>query len=237
MKKLLCILIAVQVFSVTTAQDSEALKKHYLKVYTQAMAYNDANTAIGALHNYIAIDGYNIIYKDTLAMLYFNVKSYYSSMLVSEEVYKASPGNVIAMARAAECYEEMGDPSSAIGLYEKVVPKTRNPYHIYKLALCQYQLKRPAESEASAKTVLADTTSKNIGVQFIMLDGSRQTIRVNAAAVNLLGVLKMDAKNYSAAKKEFEQALLIDPDFSGAKANLDFCEKNLKEGKKDPGKN
>ncbi|HMK25068.1 MAG TPA: tetratricopeptide repeat protein [Chitinophagaceae bacterium] len=233
MKKLIPVLLGLLIVSGATAQDNATLQKHYLKVYKQALAYNDANAAINALQNYIVTDN-NLSYKDTLSMLYFNVKSYYSSLLLSEEVYKAAPENVIAMARAAECYDELGDPKTATELYEKVVPKTKNPYHIYRLGICQYQLKRTAECEASARAALADTSSKRIGVIFTMADGSQQTVPVDAAAANLLGVLKMDAKNFAGAKIDFQQALKLYPDFAGAKLNLDVCDKNLKGGTKTP---
>ena len=235
MKKWIPVLFGVIIVSGAAAQDSIAFKKHYLKVYSQALAYNDANAAINALQNYIAADN-SVVYKDTLSMLYFNVKSYYSSLLLAEEVYKAAPENVIAMARAAECYDELGDPKTAAGLYEKVVPITKNPYHIYKLGICQYQLKRTAECEASARAALADTTSKRIGVNFTMADGSQQAVPVDAAAANLLGVLKMDAKNFAGAKADFQQALKLYPDFAGAKGNVEVCDKNLKGGTKTPAK-
>ncbi len=235
MKKLIPVLFTVLIVSGVTAQDSIGLRKHYLKVYNQALTYNDANAAINALQNYIAVDN-GIPYKDTLSMLYFNVKSYYSSLLLAEEVYKAAPENVIAMARAAECYDELGDPKTATGLYEKVVPKTKSPYHIYKMGVCQYQLKRTIECEASARAAMADTTSKRIGVNFTMADGSQQAVPIDAAAANLLGVLKLDAKNFAGAKADFQQALKLFPDFAGAKGNLNVCDKNLKGGTKTPTK-
>jgi len=235
MKKWLPVLFVVMIVSGAAAQDSIALRKHYLKVYRQALNYNDANAAINALQGYIATDN-SIPYKDTLSMLYFNIKLYYSSLLLSEEVYKTAPENVNAMARAAECYDELGDPKTAIELYEKVVPKTKSPYQIYKLGICQYQLKRTTECELSAKAALADTSSKRIPVVFTMADGSQQTVPVDAAAANLLGVLKMDAKNFAGAKTDFQQALKLYPDFAGAKGNLDVCDKNLKGTSKTPAK-
>ncbi len=231
MKKIFVFALTLSLFSAAPAQDSTMLKKHYLKVYSQALNYNDVGAAINALHNYIAMDN-NLIYKDTLSMLYYIVKNYNSSLLLSEEVYKAMPANVEAMARAAECYDELGDPKTAVSLYEQVVPKTRNPYHIYKLAVGQYELKRTSECEASAKAVIADTSSKRVGVPFISYDGSQQLVPVNAAAANLLGVLKMDAKNYAEAKPFFQQALTLFPNFAGAKTNLDACDKNMKGGTK-----
>jgi tetratricopeptide (TPR) repeat protein len=231
MKKLVPVFLSLFIVSVVSAQDNEAMKKHYLKVYNQGLVYNDVGAAINALHGYIAIDN-NMAYKDTLSMLYFSTKSYYSSLLLAEEVYKAEPKNADAMARAAECYDELGDPKTAVGLYEQVVPKTKSPYHLYKLAVGQYQLKRTLECEASAKTAMADTSSKRIGVTFILADGSSQAVPVNAASANLLGVLQMDAKNFTLAKQYFTQAMTLYPQFAGAKQNLDACEKSMKGGAK-----
>ena len=138
--------------------------------YNQAIKYNDVNAAINGLYGYLAVDN-SLPYKDTLSMLYFSTKSYYSSLMLAEEVYKADANNMLAMARAAECYDELGDPKTATTLFEQVTPKTKNPYHIYKLATAQYQLKRTVESEMSARAVLADTNSKKIGVNFTMVNG------------------------------------------------------------------
>lgn len=233
MKKMFTVTLLLMTVLASRAQDTEAMKSHYLKIYSQAITYNDVNAAINGLYGYLAIDN-SMKYKDTLSMLYFTTKSYYSSLLLAEEVYKSDAGNLLAMARAAECYDELGDPKTATSLYEQVVPKTKNPYHIYKLATSQYQLKRTAECELSARAVIADTNSKKIGVNFTMSNGERQAVPTNAAAANLLGVLKMDAKNYSGAKADFQQALVWFPQFAGAKQNLEVCERNLKGTSKTP---
>ena len=231
MKKLLPFFTLLLMASAGSAQDAEAMKSHYLKVYNQAIKYNDVNAAINGLYGYLAVDN-SLPYKDTLSMLYFSTKSYYSSLMLAEEVYKADANNMLAMARAAECYDELGDPKTATTLFEQVTPKTKNPYHIYKLATARYQLKRTVESEMSARAVLADTNSKKIGVNFTMVNGEQQAVPINAAAANLLGVLKMDAKNYAGAKVDFQQALTLFPNFGGAKQNLEVCEKNLKPAAK-----
>lgn len=230
MKRIYLLIICAALAGSSYSQDSVALRKHYLKVYTQALTYNDVNAAINSLHGYLAVDN-SLAYKDTLSMLYFTTKNYYSALMLAEEVYKAVPANTEAMARAAECYDELGDPKTATGLFEQVVPKTKNPYHAYKLAVCQYQLKRTAECEASAKFVLADTNSKKIGVPFTSMDGNQQAVSVAAAAANLIGVVRMDAKNYAEAKKYFEDAVKLFPDFAGAKENLAAVERAMKAPK------
>ena len=233
MKKIVPVLISLIVVLNASAQDSAALKKHYMKVFSQALLYNDVNAAINGLHGYLAVDN-SLLYKDTLSMMYFSIKSYYSSLLLAEEVYKTDAANILAMARAAECYDELGDPKTATELFEQVANKTKNPYHIYKLAVCQYQLKRTAECELSAKAAMSDTTSKKIGVNFTLANGEQQAVPIDAAAANLLGVLQMDAKNYALAKPFFNKALTFYPLFAGAKQNLEVCEKNMKGAAKTP---
>lgn len=226
-KILIFVVLTATSLSALSQAGTTSLKAHYLRIYNQSLTYNDVGTAIGALHGYLAEDN-SLKYKDTLSMLYFSSKSYVSSLIVAEEVFKADNGNVIAMARAAECYDELGDPKTSVLLFEQVTPKTKNPYHYYKLAIGQFQLKRIGECEATAKIVIADTASKSIGVNFLMEDGNQQTVPINAAAVNLLGVIQMDLKNYAAAKPYFTQALTLFPAFSGAKQNLAVCDRNLK---------
>ena len=153
MKKIVPVIAGLLLFGSAQSQEAESLKKHYLKTYDNALRYNDISVAINALHGYVAIDS-GLTYKDTLSILYFNAKSYVSSLILAEEVYKGQAANTEAMARAAECYDELGDPKTAVGLYEQVVPKTKSPYHIYKLAVGQYQLKRTLECEASARAVI-----------------------------------------------------------------------------------
>jgi tetratricopeptide (TPR) repeat protein len=231
MKKILVFILCTGFSAGVKAQDTAAMKKHYLRMYHQGLAYTDLNTGIYALQGYLAIDN-NIYYRDTLSMLYYATKNYYSSLLLGKEVYETLPDNLEAIARTAECYDEMGDPKTAVSLFEKVVPKTKNPYQIYKMAVCLYQVKRPAEAETAARSVLADTSSKKIGINFTSADGVEQAVPLNAAAANLMGVIKMAAGNYAGAKTDFQKALAFYPQFTGAWQNLEDCEKKLKSGVK-----
>lgn len=229
--KRICLLIIFAAFAgVTGAQDNAALQKHYLKVYNNAIQYNDATAAINALHGYLAVDN-STAYKDTLSMLYFSTKNFFSSLLLAEEVSKADPANTNAIQRSGECFDELGAPDSAIKRYEQVAPKTKDPYHLYKLAVCQYQLKRVGECESTIRAIMVDSTSKKIGVPFTGMDGNQQAVPIAAAAANLAGVLRMDAKNMEDAKRLFQQALVLFPNFAGAKENLAAVEKVMKAPK------
>ncbi|HEX5653111.1 MAG TPA: tetratricopeptide repeat protein [Chitinophagaceae bacterium] len=228
---LICISLAGSIHAQASVQDS--LKKHYLKMYGQALQYNDVNTAINALHGYIAVDN-NIFYKDTLSMLYFSGGSYLSSLMLADEVQQAIPSNARALARVAECYRNLGDAKKAIDAYEKVVPVLKEPYYYYQLASSQYQLKRLGECETNLQRVIADTNSSRTAVNFTMEDGRVQQVPAHAAAHNFLGIIKLESNDLATAKKHLQQAVQLYPDFLGAKQNLQLCESKMKPAKSAP---
>ena len=233
MKTLLAV-ACLFVAGLTHAQSPmDSMKKHYVKVYNQALQYNDVNTAINALQGYIAIDN-NTAYKDTLSMLYFSGGSYLSSLILAEEVQKVMPSNVRALARVAECYRNLGDPKKAIDAYEKVVPVLKEPYYFYQLASSQYQLKRIGECEANLQRVIADTNSNKVAVNFSLEDGRVQQVPASAAAYNFIGIIKMEANDLVNAQKNLQQAVRLYPDFLGAKQNLELCENKMKPSKTNP---
>lgn len=231
MKKALLVFGAVILFSLSNAQNSikDSLKAHYERTYQQALQYNDINVAINALQNILAETNDNSVFliKDTLSMLYFASKSYYSSLMLSKEVHQANPSNVNALARSAECFQNLGEIKSALEDYEKVAPVLKNPYYYYQLAVCQYSLKRIAECEVNINKVLADTNSNKIAVSFILPNGDEQKIPASAAVLNMSAVMKMDTKNFADAKINLENALKIFPEFEGARQNLNYCNENL----------
>ncbi|MEP7163797.1 MAG: tetratricopeptide repeat protein [Ferruginibacter sp.] len=241
MKKISLLFAAVILVNISNAQSSinDSLRNHYQKTYQQALQYNDINVAINSLQNIIAETPGNaaVPMKDTLAMLYFASKSYYSSLLLSKEVFQANPSNINALARAAECNQNLGETKEAIADYEKVTPVLKNPYYYYQLAVCQYGLKRIVECEANIRRVLADSNSNKIGVSFTLPNGAEQQVPVSAAVLNMAAVMKMDTKNYAEAKAYLESALKIFPDFEGARQNLNYCNENLKSRSTKPAAN
>ncbi|MFN9711253.1 MAG: tetratricopeptide repeat protein [Bacteroidota bacterium] len=209
----------------------DSLLNHHLKVYRNALKYNDPTMAMSALHGVIAIDS-NSVYKDTLSMLYFARKSYYSALVLAEEVVRKDQSKLEAFGRAAECYQMLGEFKTAIQYYEQISAITKNPYYYYQLAVSQYSLKRMGESEENCKKVMTDTISAKIGVAFMNSDGSEQAVPVHTAAKNLLGVIQMDAKNYAEAARLFKEALTLFPQFAGASENLKAAEGAVVKEKK-----
>ncbi len=232
MKKVFYLAFIVVAAHTAEAQVSigDSLKKHYLSTYEQALKLSDVQLGINSLNNaLVEMTGtQSLLYKDTLSILYFSNKAYYSAFLLAEEVSKADPSNTKALARTGECYQAGSDYKNAAEVYEKVAPILKNPYFYYQLAICQYSLKKPDESLVNADKALADTNSNHIGVVFILPDGQEQQVPVSAAAINLKGVVMMDKKDFAKALEYYRAALKIYPNFEGARRNADTCEKKVK---------
>ena len=215
-------------FSQVSVKDS--LIKHYLATYEQAIKYRDLGLGINSLNNVIAETPGNLkmAYKDTLSMLYFSSKAYLSSLLLAQEVYKADPSNINALARTGDCYQASADYKNAADAFETVAPALKSPFYYYQLAVCQYSLKKLTESQLNADKALADTNSNHIPVIFTMPNGSEQQVPVSAAALNLKAVILMDDKKYEQAKQVLQNVLKIYPGFEGAQQNVLTCNKNSK---------
>jgi tetratricopeptide (TPR) repeat protein len=211
------------------AQTSNPSKQHYLDLYKRAIKYNDSRTAITALNGYLTM-GDDAKYKDTLALIYYLSGEYYPSFLLTKEITDAEPENLGALERLASCYNQLGDVKAAVDSYEKLCPKTKNPYHYYQLATAQYQLKRVAECQQNLQRVIADTSSRRIPTSFDVGNGQTQNISVLAGAYNMLAVIQMEQKNYEPARQLFNKALEAFPDFVGAKQNLVALDNLTKKG-------
>ena len=208
----------------------ESLKQHYMNTYEQALKLNDLELAINSLNNALVEmpAEQSMLYKDTLSMLYFSNKAYLPSFILAQEVYKADPKNISALARTGDCYQAGADYKNAVAAFEIVAPALKSPYYYYQLAVCQYSLKSSLESQVNADKAMADTNSNKIPVIFTLPNGQEQQVPLSAAAYNLKGVIMMDDKNFVKAKEYFQSALKIYPNFQGVQQNMITCEKNSK---------
>jgi tetratricopeptide (TPR) repeat protein len=224
MKKILILAVCFYCSSTLYAQQSTPSKSHYLTMYQRALKLNDSRTAIIALNGYLAIDE-DVAYKDTLSILYYLNAEYYSCLLLSKEIYDADKKNIAALERIAASYTQLGDVKTGTDQYEVLSGATKSPYHFYKLAIGQFQLKRNGECRQTIQRIIADTASKRIAVSFTINETENQNVPVLAAAYNMLGVIEMNEKNYDIAKAMFDKALAIYPDFVGALQNKQLLNK------------
>lgn len=207
---------------------SPALEAHK-KVYKMAQANGDALVAVNSLYYIIAEEGEKSTYKDTLAITYFTTGAYEQCARVAGDILQHHPldsGKLPMLEILALSQTSLGQTKEAIASFEKLLPKTQQMLHAYRLAELQFNYQRIAEALQSI--LLAETLKNNMQspVSIDMGEGKVQPVRLEAAVQNLKGYILL--QHYPAEKAQaiaaFKKALEFQPDFVLAKNNLDLAE-------------
>ncbi len=196
----------------------------YQQMYEQSLKFNDLSVATQAVHSILVIDPSATTWLDTLATIYFQRGAFAQCLLTSTEALKNTPDNLTTMEMAAVCKENLGLLKEALADYELLYSKSQNIFHMYQISTIQFGLKRFGECEQTVNRMLADPRGKEETI-LISTDRGQQRVPFYAACQNLLGVLMLDLGKKEDAKKHFDQAVQIFPDFVLAKANLEAIAK------------
>ena len=227
-------MLLLSISTVVSAQKNKTLSNGTeldILVYSQAIAYNDVATAINSLHHIIAKEGAQSLYKDSLALLYFNSNNYLSSYLLSTELLEKKATDLSLLEINALSIVNLGDNKKAVTAFEKLFSLSKNQYHGYQLASIQLGLKRFGEAQLSIEQSLQCTELKDMKIQFPIDKQQYQQVPIKAALFNLKGMAAYQLKDNQTALKSFEQALLLFPDFFQAKQNKEAIESEMKKTK------
>lgn len=196
------------------------LTQHYARKYSAAVQWNDYEVAKDALYDLIIENPGNDSLIFDLALYYYQNQKSASAVLVSNELLVRNPKNIAALEISAGGYEALGVPDKALQNYESLYLLTNNVSTLYKMAFLQYRLKRYKESLASSDIIMAHKDLETLKASFEGADKKPKEYPVKVAVLNLKGMATLDQGDKVAAKKLFEQALAIAPDFVLAKENL-----------------
>ena len=192
----------------------------HLKVFNQSVISGDLNTAITALGYYVADQGANGVYEDTLAMLYMQQGSYVQCYYWADKRLKVKPADNGLLEMKGICLDKLQQPKEAINIFEQLYGKTQSPYHAYKLMELQYGIKRLAECVSTAVSVERQTfkpeytMTYNVGEQV-----GRTYLQAGIYNIHALALYDLDKK--AEAKQYFEKALALDSSFLLARQNLE----------------
>ena len=145
--------------------------------------------------------------------------------------------------RLAVLYDAQGDSARALAEYDKAVEADpKNPALLSDLGYYYYERGNHAEAEKSLRAALAidPKHAKALGNLGLVLAAQGRfdesfaafsTALGPAAAHSNLGVLLAKAGQYDKAKREFYQALAIDPTLRQPRAFLDYLERRSENGR------
>ncbi|WP_268121947.1 tetratricopeptide repeat protein [Roseivirga pacifica] len=204
------------------AQDSTYVSNEYAKamaVYQRAQRYNDA-----ALTKQALVDMSILAPRDTgilrsLAELYYNNQQYVSSAMAAADITRIYPNSLVGIEIQALSYENLRLYDKALEQYEKLWLTTDDNNVLYQMAYLQYSIKRYTEAITNID-ILATKITDESTVTLSKSDGNVQEIKFSAALKNLKGLVFSAQGNKEEARKLFNEALAINPDFDAAKSSL-----------------
>mgnify|MGYP003824981459 FL=1 len=192
----------------------------HLKVFYQAANSGDVGTAISALNYYVAEQGANTVYEDTLAMLYMQQGAYVQCYFWADIRSKVKPDDNALMEMKGICLDKLQQPKEAIAIFEKLYSKTQSPYHAYKLMELQYGIKRLAECLATAINVEKQTFKPDLTMTYNVGEQTGRTY-LQAGIFNIHGLALYDLDRKPEARQYFEKALALDSNFLLPRQNLE----------------
>lgn len=220
LRALLLALALSCVLTTATAQTSKEAA-HYKEVYRLAARYGDYTTAIAATYHLMALDPADAALKDTLASLYFGARSWAQAMTLGREILTGQPDNAKMLQLVAISEENLGRAKEALEAYEKVYAQTKLPFHLYKVAVLQYQLQRLGECQNTLGMVIFAPEADKAKVALPVNQQQQQEVNLKAAAFYVRGLVSLDQKEPMLARQAFQEALRLEPQFVLAKARLD----------------
>ena len=190
------------------------LTEHFYKKYLAAVQWGDQDVARDALYDLIIENPQNdsLIFK--LAYDYYETQKYIPAVLVSQQLLARNPKNTAALEISAVGYETMGVPDRALQSYESLYLLTNTIATLYKMAFLQYELKKFAECLISIDILLTNKELDSAKVVFNDADKKQKEYPMKVSVLNLKGLVQQEHfGDKAAAKKIFEEALAIAPDF------------------------
>ena len=203
-------------------EELSSLSTHFYNKYVTALQWNDYDVAKDALYDLIVENPQNDSLIFNLAYYYYENQKHVSAVLVCQQILKTNPKNATALEISAVGYETMGVPDRALQSYESLYLLTNNIGSLYKMAFLQSDLKRFTESLTSIDILLSNKDIETAKVVFNDAENKPKQYAMKVSILNLKGLIQEEHfGDKIAAKKTYQEALAIAPDFGPAKHNLD----------------
>jgi len=188
--------------------------------YRLAIKYNDFAEAKSALYNLILLEPQNDSLRYNLAYAYFDARQYPSTIMVCKDILAFKSNHLGALELSAISFENLGLKDKALPNYEKIYMASSSLNALYKMAFLQYDLKKYAECGVNIDILLAHEQLQDAMIVLTDENNESEEYPMKVAVLNLKGMVNKETGNNAEAKKAYEEALAISPDFELAKSNL-----------------
>ena len=185
-------------------------------IYKKAKSYNDPSVAINSLYKMIAIQPENISLKDSLMREYLTISQWAPSYMISREILAMQPNNLFALEVSCISLQNLGLKQQALNEYESLYLKSDRIDVLYTISFLQFELKNFTESLTNLDILINNSETEEMSVSVSKSDNSVQEVLIRAQLNYLKGLIYLEQSKNEDAKKYFNIALTISPDFQNA---------------------
>ena len=228
MKKSITYILCISSFLFHSCSSEKKEETLDWKVYKNAKANGDYISCISALNRIMARDEYNMGVYDSLARVYYQAQLFVPAYQVAQKALQQSNNDDLVLI-AAESSERIGKTPESIDYYLQWLQNHPNEINIsYKVATAYFNIKNIPAAKGELAKIIKNPKAKEIGLNF-NTDNVAQTISYYAAALNVLGFIQMQEKDFIKAEIAFLEALKVHPNFVLAKNNYAALKQQLKK--------
>ena len=185
-------------------------------IYKKAKSYNDPSVAINSLYKMIAIQPENVLLKDSLMREYLTISQWAPSYMISREILAMQPNNLFALEVSCISLQNLGLKQQALNEYESLYLKSDRIDVLYTISFLQFELKNFTESLTNLDILINNSETEGMSVSVSKSDNSVQEVLIRAQLNYLKGLIYLEQSKNEDAKKYFNIALTISPDFQNA---------------------
>ena len=185
-------------------------------IYKKAKSYNDPSVAINSLYKMIAIQPENLLLKDSLMREYLTISQWAPSYMISREILAMQPNNLFALEVSCISLQNLGLKQQALNEYESLYLKSDRIDVLYTISFLQFELKNFTESLTNLDILINNSETEEMSVSVSKSDNSVQEVLIRAQLNYLKGLIYLEQSKNEDAKKYFNIALTISPDFQNA---------------------
>ncbi len=188
-------------------------------LFEKSMAVKDYHTAILAIQYMLLKDSTLNLYEDTLPELYIATQNIEAADYYVTKVLVRKPNDERFLQIKALCAQQKGKVEEEFDIYNKLYASTNKLSYLYQITAFQFstgQIEQAAQNLATLETKAATKDS----VDFALSETEKQKVPLLAAVYNMKAYMQAQKRDLPGAKKYFESALKIFPNFVMAKRNL-----------------
>lgn len=204
---------------------SQIFSSHYARTYQAAIRYNDYNVAKHALYNMLVENPQNDSILYSLSLIYIQGQQYASAVLSANDILTLKPDHTGAMEIAAISYENLGIKDKALSNYETLYLNTEDYNTLYKMAFLQYDLAKYSEAKTNVDILLGKKETEELKSVYTLANNEQKEFPIKVSILTLKGMISASSGDAAGAKKLYNEALALAPDFELAKEELAKVEK------------